>query len=139
MSTKNSARTDGPIVPLPMPFIDPRGAIQTLVSGGFHTVQIITSKAGSVRANHYHKTDSHYMYIVSGRMRYVERPVEDGAEPEWTIVSAGQLIFTGPMLEHAVEFLEDTVFLNITSESRVQVDYETDLVRVTLIEPKPEA
>lgn len=132
----NATPTTGPIVSLPMPFTDARGSIQTLVNGGVHAVQIITSKAGSVRANHYHLADAHHMYVVSGKMRYVERPVEEGAETRWTIVSAGQMIYTPAMMEHAVEFLEDTVFLNLTCQSRAQEDYETDLVRVSLIEPK---
>lgn len=122
-----------PIVSLPMPFIDDRGSIQTLVNGGVHAVQVITSKAGSVRANHYHRKDSHLMYVVSGKMRYVERPAESDEVPTWTYVSAGQLIYTPPMVEHAVEFVEDTVFLNLTGKSREQDDYEGDLVRVNLI------
>lgn len=120
------------IVSLPMPYEDDRGSIQTLVNGGIHAVQVITSVAGSVRANHYHRSDSHYMYVVSGKMRYIERPAESSEEPTWTYVSAGQLVYTAPMVEHAVEFVEDTVFLNITGKSRDQGDYEGDLVRVKL-------
>lgn len=130
MDNQNKSVT--PIVSLPMPFVDDRGSIQTLVNGGIHAIQVITSKAGSVRANHYHKKDSHYMYVVSGRMLYIERPAETDMEPTWTYVNAGQLVYTAPMVEHAVEFLEDTVFLNITGQSREHDIYEDDLVRVQL-------
>lgn len=136
MTDNTTTPKSGPIVPLPMPFIDDRGSIQTLINGGIHAVQVITSKAGSIRANHYHREDSHYMYVVSGKMRYVERQPKDGAVARWTVVSAGQMIYTPPMMEHAVEFLEDTTFINITGQSRAQADYETDLVRVTLIDNK---
>jgi oxalate decarboxylase/phosphoglucose isomerase-like protein (cupin superfamily) len=121
-----------PVVSLPMPFADDRGVIQTLVNGGIHAVQIISSKTGSVRANHYHRQDSHYMYVVSGKMRYIERPAESDLPATWTFVGAGQLVYTPSMVEHAVEFVEDTVFLNITGKSREQSDYEGDLVRVKL-------
>lgn len=128
--------TSGPIVSLPAPFEDARGVIQTLAEGGVHSVQIITSKANSIRANHYHRTDSHYMYIVSGAMKYYHRPVNDKSAPTWLLVTAGQLVYSPPMVEHAVEFVEDTVFLNITGKPRDQASYEDDLVRVELLKPK---
>jgi len=67
----------GPIVSLPAPFEDSRGVIQTLVDGGIQSVQVITSKATTVRANHYHKTDSHFMYVIKGVMKYFHRPALD--------------------------------------------------------------
>jgi len=124
------------IVPLPAAFSDSRGAIQTLVEGGFSAAQIITSKAGTVRSNHYHKTDWHYLYVLSGSMRYLHRPVGSKQEPESAIVGAGQLVYTPPLVEHATEFLEDTVLLNLAGGARDQSSYEADLVRVELIKPK---
>ncbi len=120
------------IVSLPSPFVDARGAIQTLVEGGIHSIQIISSKKDTVRANHYHKSDSHYMYVVSGSMNYYSRPVGSKEPPHSQLVTAGQMVFTPPLLEHAVHYLEDSVFLNITSEPRDQSSYEEDLVRVEL-------
>lgn len=120
------------MVSLPAPFVDARGAIQTLVEGGIHSIQIISSKKDTVRANHYHKSDSHYMYVVSGSMNYYTRPVGSKEPPQSLLVTAGQMVFTPPMLEHAVHYLEDSVFLNITSEPRDQSSYEEDLVRVEL-------
>lgn len=127
-----TAWPSGPIVSLPAPFVDARGAIQTLVEGGIHSIQVISSKADTVRANHYHKSDSHYMYVVSGSMNYYSRPAGSKEPPHWLLVTAGQMVFTPPLLEHAVHFLEDSVFLNITSEPRDQSSYEGDLVRVEL-------
>jgi dTDP-4-dehydrorhamnose 3,5-epimerase-like enzyme len=122
----------GPIVSMPMPCEDDRGVIQTLVDGGIQCIQVITSKANTVRANHYHKTDSHYMYVVKGVMKYFHRPAEDKSAPEWLLVKAGQMVYTPPLVEHAVEFLEDSEFLNITGKPRDQGSYEDDLVRVEL-------
>jgi quercetin dioxygenase-like cupin family protein len=123
------------LVPLPPAFEDARGKIQTLVDGGIQSVQVITSKASSVRANHYHKADSHYMYVVTGSMRYYHRPVGDKSPPTMLVVRAGEMVFTPSQVEHAVEFPEDTVFLNITGKSREQKSYEDDLVRVELLKP----
>jgi quercetin dioxygenase-like cupin family protein len=124
--------TTGPIVSLPASFEDARGVIQTLVDGGFQSVQIISSRAKSVRANHYHLTDSHYMYVLEGKMKYFHRPAGAEGPPEWVYVNAGQMIFSPPLVEHAVEFIEDSLFLNITGKSRDQSTYENDLVRVNL-------
>ncbi len=128
-----------PMVTLPAPFEDARGKIQTLVDGGIQSVQVITSKASTVRANHYHKADSHFMYVVQGSMRYYHRPVGTKSAPTMRVVHAGEMVYTPPLVEHAVEFPEDTVFLNITGKSREQKSYEDDLVRVELLKPKDHA
>ena len=131
---KNMGR-HAPGVPLPAPFEDSRGRIQTLVDGGVQSVQVITSKANTVRANHFHKTDSHYMYVVSGSMRYYHRAAGDRSPPAMLLVREGEMVFTPPLVEHAVEFPEDTVFINITGKTREQKSYEDDLVRVELLKP----
>jgi len=130
-----SSKHVGPIVSLPMPFEDSRGVIQTLVDGEIQAIQIITSVKGSVRANHFHKTDSHFMYVVSGRMKYFHRVAGETQAPTWLTIEAGQMVYSPPMIEHAVEFLEDSIFLNITGKSREQGVYEDDLVRVDLYKP----
>jgi hypothetical protein len=43
------------------------------------------------------------------------------------------MVFTPPMVEHAMKFLEDTVFVTLDSNSRDQESYERDLVRIELI------
>lgn len=55
------------IVPLKQPFIDERSEIQPLVDAVMKSCLLITSKQGTVRAKHYHKTDWHYCYVLSGR------------------------------------------------------------------------
>jgi len=123
------------LIPLPQAFEDARGRIQTLVDGGIQSVQVISSKANTVRANHFHKTDSHYMYVVSGSMKYFHRPAGDRSSPEMVLVRQGEMVFTPPMVEHAVEFPEETVFLNLTGKTREQKSYEDDLVRVEVVKP----
>jgi len=125
-----------PRASLPATFVDDRGKIQTLVQAEISSVQVITSKAGSVRANHWHRADSHYMYIVSGVMKYYHRVVGSTEAPTSFILKAGELVFTPSRVEHAAEFPEDCVFLNITTGPRDQETYEADIVRIELIKPK---
>jgi dTDP-4-dehydrorhamnose 3,5-epimerase-like enzyme len=124
---------DTVLVSVPPPHEDERGAIHNLVEAEFASVLLITSKAGSIRANHYHKTDYHYCWLQSGRMLYYQRPVGSQEDPSETPIQAGQVFYTPPMHEHAMRFLEDSVFLAFARNSREMENYESDTVRVPLI------
>ena len=125
----------GVIVPLPAPFVDSRGAIQPLVDEDMKSCVLISSKEDTVRANHYHKTDWHYCYVLEGRIEYYHRPTGSTATPERVLVEAGQMFFTPPMVEHSMVFPEGTVFMTWGRNSRLQEVYEADVVRIDPIEP----
>jgi quercetin dioxygenase-like cupin family protein len=132
---KDSWRQD-PVIALREPLTDGRGLIQPLVSLEEPRIQSavwIESKRGAVRANHYHKRDWHYCYVVSGSIEYYHRPTNSDQEPEKTVIKAGELFYTPPMVEHAMVFPEDTAFLTLSGGTRIQKDYESDLVRVNLV------
>jgi len=123
-----------PLVGLASSFADARGAIQPLVDAAMESAVLINSAAGTVRANHYHKTDWHYCYLLSGAMDYYHRPHGSDAPPEKLHVGAGQMVFTPPLVDHAMKFLEDTVFLTLSRNPRDQESYEADVVRIHLID-----
>lgn len=115
-------------------FMDVRGGISKVLDNvTLKSVLLITSKAGSIRANHYHKKDSHYSYILSGKAEWSEKSI-DGGEMETAILEPGDMVFTAPMTVHAARFLEDTTFLAFSTKERSREEYEEDTVRVTLIE-----
>jgi quercetin dioxygenase-like cupin family protein len=116
-------------------FIDSRGGIQPLVDLPMKSAVLITSKKGTVRANHYHKTDWHFCYIISGEIEYHHRPHGKKEEPKKVIVKQGQIFFTPPMVDHAMHFLEDTVFLTLGRNSRRQEVYEADVERIEVFNP----
>mgnify|MGYP001566031697 FL=1 len=113
-------------------YTDERGYIQEVSEGDYKAIQMIWSRKGAVRSNHYHKTGGHLLYVVSGSMRYLERRVGDTATAERT-VSAGESVFTGPMIEHATEFLEDTLLVCAATVNRADGAYADDLVKVKLL------
>lgn len=133
MTSNSKPRTTGPIISLDKAYKDARGAIQPLVTGEFESAQLITCMKGAVRANHYHREDSHYCYMVYGSMRYYTRPTGSTDDPTWILVTKGQMVYTPPMEDHAMEFLEDSAFVNFAGRPRDQADYENDLVRIELI------
>ena len=125
-----------PILPLKKPYSDDRGIIQNLVSlnkSRMRSAVLIESKKGSIRANHYHKVDWHYCYIIFGSIEYYYRPTNSDKEPIKILINAGQVFYTPPMVEHAMVFPEDTVFLTLGGGTRLHEDYEDDLVRVELV------
>ena len=121
------------IIPLEKPVVDDRGVIQNLIEAPMRMAVMIESKKGAVRANHYHKTDWHYCYVVKGSIEYFHRPAGSEAEPEKIIVKEGELFFTPPMVEHAMRFPEDSLFLTLSRNARDHETYESDLVRIRLI------
>ena len=119
-------------------FKDNRGGIARIVDQdkfAIRAVLRITSKAGSIRSNHYHKHDYHYIFIESGKCQYSEKPVDDpDAKVETVTLKPGDLVLTQPGIIHAVKFLEDTILYAFTTEKREQDKYEQDTVRVKIIE-----
>ena len=94
---------------------------------------MIHSSAGSVRANHYHKTDWHYCYVISGRIEYLHRPTGSLEEPALILVNEGEMVFTPPMVDHGMRFPVDTIFLTLGRNPRDQKTYEADVVRVDFV------
>ena len=124
------------LVPLEPAIVEPRGYIQPLVEAAIRSALVIFSKQGEARSDHYHLTDWHYLYVVSGRMVYLHRLHGDPDPPQRVIVEAGQMVFSPPMVEHRVEFLEDTVCVTLSRNARDQASYEADVRRITM--PVPE-
>ncbi|HLD96858.1 MAG TPA: hypothetical protein VI934_00785 [Candidatus Nanoarchaeia archaeon] len=121
-------------------FADERGGITRLLDDGktaLRSVLLITCKKGSIRANHFHKTDSHYSYMLSGSMEYTEQKVDGQGnftgKKESAVIGAGDMVYSAPMTAHAMRFLEDSVFIALATESRHQSAYEEDTVRVKLV------
>lgn len=115
---------------------DRRGSLHVIASSRslgtrFGSVVVISSRQGTVRANHRHHRDSHLCYLVSGRMLYLERKPGARRPNKRLVVKAGQAVFTPPGVDHAMKFLADTVFITVADRHRSQADYEKDLVRLS--------
>ena len=124
-----------PLVNLEKPFVDLRGSIQPLVDSIMKSAVMIHSKAGSLRANHYHKTDWHYCYVISGKIKYYYKELNSDKAPDLLIVEKGNMVFTPPLVEHCMKFPEDTLFLTLSRNPRDQETYELDVIRTNFIDP----
>jgi|SRR3989344_6924210 len=117
-------------------FVDGRGEIFKLLDDGktiIKSVLLITCAKGAIRANHYHKKDTHWVYLLSGSMEYTEAAIDGKGYKESVIVKKGDLVFTPSNVAHAMRFLEESVFLTLSTESRHQDAYENDTIRVKVI------
>ena len=117
--------------------VDARGGITKILDDGktkIRSVLYITGKKGTVRANHYHKKDTHYVYMLSGKMLYFEKNIT-GKKIERAMLKKGDMIFSPARKVHAFRFLEDTVWVVLSTMSRSQKHYEADTVRVKFIQP----
>jgi len=111
---------------------DERGEIINVAQGDFKAVQVINTFKGAVRSCHYHKTGGHWLYVLVGRMIYKEVPVTSDPNPGWETVrevATGEKVWSGPMMLHKTEFLEDTVLISCAIGPLDTVSYEVDTVR----------
>jgi uncharacterized RmlC-like cupin family protein len=118
------------------PAVDARGEILNLIDAPFTSAAVIRSVAGAVRGNHYHTTDYHYCWLQSGRMIYWHRPVGDGGPPRREVITAGELFYTPPLVEHAMVFTEPSVMVVLARNNREMANYEADTIRIPTLVPE---
>lgn len=115
-------------------FTDARGEIINVFEGHTGHVALISSKKGSVRANHYHKEDAQHMYLISGSYESHSVDVRDTKKRQILKAKAGDIISTPPYIAHAQKFTEDSVFISLTTREREEGKYENDTIAYQVIE-----
>lgn len=115
-------------------FEDKRGMIANILEKPICHVAIITSKKGSVRANHYHPRQFQYVYLISGSYESISKNLKaKNAKIEKKTIKPGSLVITPPMIAHAMRFLEDSVMLNLTTGQRYNHNFEQHTKKFRLI------
>jgi len=124
-----------PTVPLGNRHVNDNGEIQNLLEKDCGSVTLITSKDGAIRANHLHREDWHYAFVISGRVYYYERAIGSKEIPEPFVYGPGEMFFTPPMREHAMRFEGETKILTMSKRHRTHEEHEADVVRVDFLAP----
>ena len=123
-------RESPPIEHPAVAYRDERGGITDLVAHeAFDSASIITSAAGSIRGNHYHRDTYQIIHVLSGTLRLVTQ-MPDGAITDRT-VNAGDLIRTPPTERHAFQALVDATLLVLTRGPRGGETFESDTIRLS--------
>ena len=116
--------------------VDERGEMSYLLDYEIKITSalLITCKKGAIRANHYHKKDTHYSYMIKGEMEYYYRDAHAKSKKlNKVIVKEGEIVESPPMTIHAMRFTKNSAFLALTTEPRDQKKYERDTIRVKVI------
>ena len=113
-------------------FKDKRGWLKKILDGNFSSCIEIYSKKGSVRANHYHKKDTHFIYIINGEILYFYKDRKKGTKTKFKLMKKSDLFFTPSMQEHMAYFTKNTHFLAFSTRKRTKFDYEKDLIKVNM-------
>ena len=114
---------------------DKRGEILSLVNTNVQNVSIIRCNKNSIRSNHYHLKDWHYMYVLEGKINYFYKKINSSIVNCKTI-KQGDNIFTPPKEIHATHFPIKTTLIVCSRNKRNQSSYEKDTVRVDFINRK---
>jgi quercetin dioxygenase-like cupin family protein len=113
-------------------FKDTRGWLKKILDGNFSSCIEVFSKKGTIRANHYHKKDKHFIYVISGKILYFYKDRKKNSKVKIKRMNKGDLFFTPAMQEHMAYFLKPTHFLAFSTRKRTKFDYEKDLIRVNM-------
>jgi len=117
-----------PTVELASKFEDERGVIQNLLNTPINHIAVIDSKAGAIRSNHYHKLNSHYIFVVSGEIEYHERFI-NGTNVIIKKYGPGEMFFTGPQKVHKFVSLTDSKVFTFAKNFRGEQHDEQDTVK----------
>ena len=100
------------------PFLeDNRGTITNILQKPIKQIAVIHSKKGYTRANHYHPTQIQYVYVISGCYESTTEDIES-KKRRVTTLAEGSLSIIPPKIAHRMDFIEDTIFLNLIPGTR---------------------
>ena len=125
---------DKDLVNLQEGYADERGIIQPLCDLNMKSASIIVSKKNTWRANHYHKSDWHFIYVLEGSFEYYYKKTNSQDKIKKIIVKKDQLLFTGPLVDHAMFYTEETKLIVLSKNPRDQKTYEEDTVRIDFMD-----
>lgn len=100
--------------------IDERGKIVNYeLPEPINLIGYIESKAGSIRANHYHPTQEQKCLLISGSFVSVTKDLlNPDAQERTKLILPGDLSVIPPNIAHAMIFTRDSVFLNLVNGER---------------------
>ena len=106
-------------------YIDDRGRISNYeLTEPINLIGYIESKAGTVRANHYHPIQEQKCLLVKGKYISVIKDLTDPkAQIKTQIIRAGDIAIIKPNVAHTMVFTEDSIFLNLVRGEREHDNY----------------
>lgn len=106
-------------------YIDERGKISNYeLTEPINLIGYIESKAGTVRANHYHPIQEQKCLLIKGKYVSVVKDLADPkAQIHTQLIQEGDIAVIKPNVAHTMVFLEDSIFLNLVRGEREHENY----------------
>jgi len=95
-------------------------------------VGLVTFEKGVVRANHYHKKQTQYTYVLEGEIKLVTQYF-GGDKKTTKTTKPGDFVTIPPRFIHAYLATKKSAVIVLTDYSRDMKGYEEDTFRVKLI------
>ena len=112
---------------------DHRGDILSIVDFKVSNVSLISSNENTIRSNHYHLRDFHFMYVLEGKMEYFYKSLISDEVKHFSVLP-GDNIFTPNKEIHATYFPIYTKLIVSSGFPRDQKTYEEDTIRVEFLD-----
>jgi nucleoside-diphosphate-sugar epimerase/SAM-dependent methyltransferase/quercetin dioxygenase-like cupin family protein len=97
----------------------------------------ITSKAGTVRANHFHPLQTQQVLLVSGEYISVIKDLKDvNAIISTKLVHEGEIVVTKPNVAHTMVFTKDSLILNLVNGERDHENFGVHTIPHILVNEK---
>ena len=106
-------------------FTDFRGKISNHeLTEPVNLIGLISSKKGTMRANHYHPQQEQKCLFTNGQIIEVYKDLLNPSSRKITqVVNAGQISIIKPNVAHTMIFTKDTTFLNLVRGEREHENY----------------
>ena len=106
-------------------FVDSRGVISNHeLTEPINLIGMISSKKGTIRANHYHPQQEQKCLFTKGQIIEIFQDIINPKAPKVTqVVNEGQLSIIKPNVAHTMVFTKDTTFLNLVRGERDHENY----------------
>tara|TARA_X000001036_G_scaffold348134_1_gene328437 strand:- start:613 stop:3159 length:2547 start_codon:yes stop_codon:yes gene_type:complete len=106
-------------------YVDSRGKISNHeLTEPINLIGLISSKKGTIRANHYHPQQEQKCLFTKGQIIEVFQDIINPGSPKITqVVNEGQLSIIKPNVAHTMVFTKDTTFLNLVRGEREHDNY----------------
>lgn len=87
-------------------FDDERGSLRQLVHQGYSQFNIVFSKKGVFRGDHYHKENKEVFYVINGSFELAAS--KDGVVENYTF-KEGDMFLVPPYVMHSFNYKEDSL------------------------------
>ena len=105
-------------------FSDERGSLTQLFHKGFNQINIIFSKKGIIRGNHYHRENKEAFFVICGSF---ELTVKRDKITEVYNFKKGDMFLVPPFVLHSFHYHEDTWLAGLYDKGVEHIDGTKDI------------